>query len=308
MSSIRNIFVLGLSSPCPPKVIEEALRFFQCRGINAEFSCDPSEQYERKDFLFSCSSIENRVSALDRFIRGGINADLCLSLRGGFGALEVLSHFESPENFKGRVPICGFSDTTALLVALHSLFGVCHGYHGPSFLSFGAEENKPHREEMWEHLSSLLNGSRKQIFSGEQIAHAYGPKEGSGILIGGNLRTIQSLLGTSWQPDFSGKVLFLEELNEKPFEIYRALLQLKNSRGFDQLSGILFGDMLRCVHPRGMGPSVEEVIREVFQNSSFPVFQGAPFGHGARNLALPIGQRASLSEGGLELLPQEVQS
>src|SRR5690606_13344001 len=87
MRKVSSLFVLGLSSPCPPTPITRAAAFFRERGISVAYSCDPSQQYQRSDYLFSCAPIPDRVRALTELLAGDVAADLVLSLRGGFGAL-----------------------------------------------------------------------------------------------------------------------------------------------------------------------------------------------------------------------------
>lgn len=292
--------MLGLSAPCPPKPAEEAEKFFRDKGITVSFSCDPARYYGKKDHLFSCDSIPNRVQAISDLLEGRTKADLCLSLRGGFGVLETLDRMPAQLSSKAVPSVVGFSDSTAFLTALFQRYGLV-SLHGPSFLSFGADDKIGQRESMWTHLRELLEG-KKQIFSSTEMEHGWGPSQGEGVLVGGNLRTFLSLFGTVWQPKIDGALLFFEELNETPFEIYRSFLQLRLSEGFAGIRGIVLGDFLNCLHPRSLGPTLGEVFEEVFREVPFPVYRGAPFGHGPVNKALPVGRLATLSPAGLELL------
>ena len=110
---------------------------------------------------------------------------------------------------------------------------------------------------------------------------------------------VTCLIGTPWQPDFAGKILFLEESGERPYRVLRMLTQLRLAGVFEKVSGIILGSFHGCTHSQG--PSVEEIFAALFSSATYPVLHGVPFGHADLNLPIPIGGRARLREGGVDI-------
>ena len=96
------------------------------------------------------------------------------------------------------------------------------------------------------------------------------PVQRSGILYGGCLSILVSLLGTPWEPSTEGKLLFLEDTGAKPYQIDRMLWQLRHAGKLDGVAGIIFGEMLDCVSPGTANSLLEEVISTCFMISRVP--------------------------------------
>jgi muramoyltetrapeptide carboxypeptidase len=119
-----------------------------------------------------------------------------------------------------------------------------------------------------------------------------------GTLYGGCLSILVSLLGTPWEPQTEGKLLFLEDTGAKPYQIDRMLWQLRHAGKLDGVSGIIFGEMLDCASP-GMPPEfLEQVIATVFEDFDGPIAVGLRSGHVSRqNVTLLFGAEAELRVG-----------
>jgi muramoyltetrapeptide carboxypeptidase len=114
-------------------------------------------------------------------------------------------------------------------------------------------------------------------------------------LVGGCLSVLVTTLGTPYEIHPRGKLLFLEDVGEKPYRIERMLTHLKMAGKLDQLAGVVFGDFSRC---DGDGSrELVDIIGELFCESRYPVVTGMKAGHGEENLALPIGVRMRLDAG-----------
>jgi muramoyltetrapeptide carboxypeptidase len=121
----------------------------------------------------------------------------------------------------------------------------------------------------------------------------------SGQLIGGNLSLLCALMGTPYQPSFREKIIFLEEVDEKPYRVDRMLTQLLNAGVLQQAAGIAVGVCERCEDPkakttREYRQTLDDVLRERLRPLKIPVVIGLPFGHGQHNATLPFGGRATL--------------
>ena len=111
-------------------------------------------------------------------------------------------------------------------------------------------------------------------------------------MMGGCLSLLVTTLGTPYEIDTRGKLLFLEDVGEKPYRIERLLTQLKMAGKLDQVAGVLFGDFTDCAAD---GPrDIEQIVRDLFREASYPVVMGMRAGHGQENLALPFGARMVL--------------
>ena len=120
--------------------------------------------------------------------------------------------------------------------------------------------------------------------------------EAEGILYGGCLSILVASLGTPFEIKTKGTILFLEDIAAKPYQIDRMLMQLKLAGHFDEVRGIVFGEMLDCVQTAGQGYTLEEVVTRIVGDLGIPVAYGVRSGHvTSGNITLPIGVRAKLS-------------
>jgi muramoyltetrapeptide carboxypeptidase len=122
------------------------------------------------------------------------------------------------------------------------------------------------------------------------------PGRASGRLLGGNLAVLSALVGTPYMPDFTGAILFLEETGEAEYRIDRMLTQLALAGVLGKLAGVVFGQCTRCSgqEPNYSGFTVSEIFEQHFAPLGVPAFQGAPFGHVANQVSLPVGVRAEI--------------
>ncbi|MDO6461575.1 LD-carboxypeptidase [Granulosicoccaceae sp. 1_MG-2023] len=211
--------------------------------------------------------------------------------RGGYGAPRLL-----PLIRRGMVPsprlLCGFSDITVLLQACEARLPAVLPVHGPNLATPGLLGADADATANRERLRQLVFGTAAVIDMPLEVIRA---GEADAPLTGGCLSLIAHLLGTPLEPDFRGKVLFLEDVGEKPYVIDRLLTQLRLAGKFNRLAGLVFGDMQGCSD--GVNP-LAQVIADCLGPVPFPVLFGLPAGHGPRNLAFALGQRARISAAG----------
>lgn len=227
-------------------------------------------------------SDKHRAGLINRlFADDAIKAIFCA--RGGFGCLRVLPYLDYELVTKNPKTLIGFSDITALLVTLMQRCGLA-GLHGPvvTSLAFADEESKVRLKQV------LTAGDPVDLSPVDPIV----VKEGrvSGILTGGNLATLCHLVGTDYVPDFSGKIVLLEDVNEAPYRIDRMLTQMRLAGCFDSMAGLVLGSFKDC----GSINSTLEVFEDLFADFDGPIMAGFPVGHGETNLAIPVGVKAEL--------------
>ncbi len=228
-------------------------------------------------------------------------------IRGGYGSARLLARLDLPALARARKPLVGFSDVTALLVPLCAGAGlVC--FHGPVLTQLA---RLPAGDRAW--LVALLRGERAPgpVPFGRVRGVVAGSAEGR--LMGGNLTVLASLCGTPQAPRFRGCIAFLEDVGEPAYRLDRSFRQLVASGAFAGVRGLVLGQLEGCT-PAGRGAyAARAVLERAAAELGVPLLSGAPFGHGRRNVALPLGVRAGLRAGGrtggaLELLERAVEA
>jgi muramoyltetrapeptide carboxypeptidase len=223
-----------------------------------------------------------RLADLGAFLEDpGLKAVICA--RGGYGCLRLLPMMEAVDLDRPAKWLIGFSDVTAL----HHFLQVRAGWvtlHGPMVTTL-ATADKVSREHLW----SILSASAANPLH-YPLGEALFPGAAAGTLIGGNLATLNHLLGTPYQPDFNGCLLFLEEVGEAPYRIDRMLTQMALAGCFDGLVGMALGQFSNC----GSWEQIRSIFLERLAPFGIPVAAGLTAGHGTPNLTLPLGVRASL--------------
>jgi muramoyltetrapeptide carboxypeptidase len=198
--------------------------------------------------------------------------------RGGYGTLRLLEHLDF--TLLGAHPkyFIGFSDITNLL-CLFSGRGHIVTFHGPTVAHLG-EVTEPARQQFYRMLTTP---SADLVYFPE--LQALSPGSARGPLIGGNLTTICSLLGTPYALSLSGKILFVEDHNEAPYRLDRMLQQLRLSGSLSGIKAIILGSFTCC----GDIEQVWEIFADLGECLNIPVLAGLPAGHQPDNFTLPLG-------------------
>jgi muramoyltetrapeptide carboxypeptidase len=249
--------------------------------------------------LFFAGTAKQRVADLHAAFADE-DSQIVMCLRGGYGSNYLLPDLDLELIRKHPKPFFAYSDLTGVQLRLLDEAGLA-AFHGPmAAADFYLEEGV--------HLSSFraaLAGELYSVGAGEGLRPL---KQGRahGMLYGGCLSILVSLLGTPWEPATEGKLLFLEDTGAKPYQIDRMLWQLRHAGKLDGVSGIVFGEMLGCASP-GTGPEfLEEVIARVFDDFDGPIAIGLRSGHVSKeNVTLTFGVDAELQVDGeaeLEML------
>jgi muramoyltetrapeptide carboxypeptidase len=112
-----------------------------------------------------------------------------------------------------------------------------------------------------------------------------------GPLVGGNLTILCHSIGTPWQADLRGAILFIEEVNDPYWRMDRRIVHLRAAGLLDGVMGVLVGQVHRSGEPEGDGDVLREVLHDVLGGLGVPVLMGFPAGHGEDNITLPMGVR-----------------
>lgn len=216
---------------------------------------------------------------------------------GGWGSPRVLPYLDY--NLISRKPkvFLGFSDITALLNALYQRTGLItfHGPVGGSNLDPYSLENLKKLIMSAEPAGILASPEKKPselINRGNRVIKL-APGKASGRLVGGNLTLIAALMGTPWEIDTEGAILFLEDVREEVYRVDRMLTQLALAGKFDRVAGVAFGRCSQCNY-EGPSFSLEDVLRDRFGSLRAPAISGLSFGHIEQKLTIPVGAMATL--------------
>jgi len=239
----------------------------------------PEEIFKKKRYLAGDDIVRANV-VNDLFQDPAIDGIICA--RGGFGALRILDHLNWNIIKQNPKPFIGFSDNTAILLAIIDETGNSV-IHGPNVVSF-AHAAKETIDAFYKSLNGSLNII--DITNGRIIR----PGMCKGILKGGNMATISHLLGTRFQSDFKDAVLFFEDIGEPAYKIDRMLTQMKMAGLFNGIRGVITGSFENCDNYEYL----EEILYEIFEGYNVPVLSGLDSGHGKVNLSLNMGARIKI--------------
>ncbi|MBI5518186.1 MAG: LD-carboxypeptidase [Deltaproteobacteria bacterium] len=276
-----RLAVIAPAGPFPPRDFNEGVRRLE---KHFQVSVDP-RCHARQGYLAGPDS--ERAEALLAALRDPSHQAL-IAARGGYGAMRILEHLRDvlPGEISSHpIPLVGFSDLTAFLLAWWKM-GV-KGVHGPMVAALGRAQGS---------LSSVVGallGEEAKPWEGLRV---WAPGKAEGPAVGGNLTLLASLVGTRWMPRLRGSVLFLEDIDERPYRLDRKLTMLRMHRALEGVRGVVLGQFTRC-EPGLDGVTAEQALREGLSSQGVPVYAGAPFGHGDVNLAWVHGARVSLRDG-----------
>jgi muramoyltetrapeptide carboxypeptidase len=246
--------------------------------------------FKRMGFLAGNDS-ERAADLLGMF--GDRDVKAILAARGGYGSGRLLPHLDIEVIRRNPKIFVGYSDLTFLLSHMLQRAELV-AFHGPMVAGLGAIPRAAGA------LLSFLSGDRMgwNLAAREIIQ----PGTAEGVMVGGCLSVIVSTLGTPYETETKDRLLFLEDVNEKPYRIDRMLTQLRQAGKLAGVAGVMFGEMHGCVADTNEAVTVRDVIRQTFANDPYPVVFGLPTGHGTGAATLPLGIRARLAGERLTLL------
>lgn len=274
-----------------PVMYDGAVEFWKERGHHVTFG---RRSRELEDFM--SPSIDAKVDDIHEAFADP-KVKMVISCIGGFNCNSILPRLDYDLIARNPKILCGYSDVTALLNAVHARTGLVT-YHGPHFSTFGLDKD---RDYTWKALMDALSQFGPVQLTPSDAAGEYTvlqPGSCEGPIVGGNLCTLNLLQGTPYMPDLRGKVLFLEDDNIMGeyfcFEFARNLASLLQSEGAQEVAGIVFG---RFEESCGMtADMMRRIIKDVVP-TEIPVVFGADFGHVFPMVTLPIGGRVRVEVG-----------
>ena len=210
--------------------------------------------------------------------------------RGGYGTIRILDKLDFSLFQKNPKWLVGFSDVTVLHSHLHKTLNT-ESIHATMPALFKNGKNKDHSLNSLK--NALFQGSAEYSFLSDPTGR---PGKAQAPIVGGNLSILYALLGTPFDIDTRGKILFLEDLDEYLYHIDRMMMALKWSGKLNQLKGLLVWGLTEMNDNEiPFGKSAEEIVMEAVNEYSYPVAFGFPAGHVDPNEALILGRNAEFS-------------
>jgi muramoyltetrapeptide carboxypeptidase len=240
--------------------------------------------------LYFAGSVDRRARELEEmFVRDEVRAIVCA--RGGYGTNYLLEALDLEKIRPHPKVFVGYSDITTLLTYFHDVAGFTT-FHGPMVAKDWLHEDGVDLPS-W-HAAVSKSASWDVPIGADVSGLVEG--EAEGVLYGGCLSILVASLGTLYEIKTASRILFLEDLAAKPYQIDRMLMQLKLAGCLDEVRGIIFGQMLDCVQTANQGYTLQEVVMRIVGDLAVPVAFGLKSGHvTSGNITLPFGVQAKLT-------------
>ena len=280
---LRSGDLIGLVSPAsPPR--DDALIMRGISSLIAEgYPARLGWSVGARDGYLAGSDTQRAADIMEMFEDERVRAIFCT--RGGYGSARLLDLLDYSLIRANPKILVGFSDITALSMATYAKAGLIT-FAGPMVAAeFAAGIRPVASAALWE---MLRNRRKTRVLPHCAQTSMLHDGRAEGVLLGGNLAVLCSLIGTPWLPDFRGAILFLEEVGESIYRIDRMLLQLKYAGILRKLSGVLLGSFT-SIPDESPNRDLFDVFREYFLPLGVPVLTGIPFGHIPEKITLPIG-------------------
>lgn len=298
---------VGLVTPASNVPEDEELRAAMDLVRSLGFNPKPSPNlFSRTQYL--AGTDKERADDLNAmFADNAVDAIFCV--RGGYGSGRLLRYLDYDMIAANPKIIMGYSDITALLNAIFLRTGLVT-FHGPiaggNFSEYTLGE---YNKVLIEPTRTTIVGqppvfeTQPGIVDWENRLTPIVPGVAEGHLIGGNLSLVVTLLGTPYEPNFEGAILFLEDVSEPPYSVDRMLTHLWMSGKLEQVSGIVLGKFTDDGYDSNTF-SMEQVMRDRLEPLGIPTLRGLMIGHIEDKTVVPVGVQARLdvSAGTLTLL------
>lgn len=285
--------VIGLITPasCPSDTtkIEKSVKYFEKLGYRVEVGKNVGKKY-----YYLAGSDEDRVNDIhEMFQNKKVKAIFCL--RGGYGTVRLLKKINYDIIKKNPKIFVGYSDITALQMAFLTQANLVT-FSGPMPAVDLFENVSSYTEEIFWDL--VTNVHKKYEYKLTNDITAITKSSARGIAIGGNFIVFNTLIGTKFFPSLHNKILFLEEVEEKPYKIDRMLAHLTLQKEFKKVKGIVFGQFEDCYDNNpDDNISLIELLQHYFPVDVYkkPVIYNINFGHIKNFITIPFGIRVSVN-------------
>ena len=208
--------------------------------------------------------------------------------RGGYGSIRIIDNLDFSKLQKHPKWIIGFSDITVLHSLLHQ-----KGYQSVhAIMPISLTHPNPERKAAVQSL--------KDFFAGHKLHYEIAPDslnvpgKAHNEVVGGNISLLVSLLGSKYQINPAGKILYLEDVGEYTYSYDRMLYALKNAGYFDHLKGLIIGGMGVKKDDDFIGETIKQIVLKHVKDKGYPVIFNFPAGHVVDNRVIIFGKKAKI--------------
>lgn len=247
---------------------------------------------------------EHRAKEFNRMFTDS-TVDAVFAMRGGYGASQILDLLDYEAIASNPKLFLGYSDITALHLALGKKAGLST-LHAPTIsTSYVSGLGEWSRASLFRAITATEPLGQIQNPEGEEM-QCLVSGVANGSIVGGNLSLISSLMGTPYEIETTGKLLFLEDVNEEPYKIDRMLTQMALAGKLKDAAGFVLGTFTRCTSARyADGFQVQDVVSNIMVPLGKPTVWNVQVGHGRTNMSLPFGVEARLDAENCSLVIEE---
>ena len=279
---------IGITSPAGYITLQDvqpAIQQMQSWGYTVKLGATIG----KRDFTFGGTDAERAADFQQLLDDASVKAIMCA--RGGYGAVRIIDQLDFSKLQQHPKWIIGFSDITVIHSHLNRNYGIS-SIHSKMCNSFPDDWSKAEPVQ----VETIL--SIRQALAGEKMKYAAVPNEknkngiAEGVLVGGNLKTLESLAGSKSDIKTAGKILFVEDTNEYLYSIDRMFWGLKRTGKLAALSGLVIGGFKIKADDSAddaFGRSLQDIILEKVSAYKYPVCFDFPVGHQKNNFALKCG-------------------
>ncbi len=282
-----RVALLAPASAVPEARLQPALDYV--RGLGLEPVVYPSCYFSNRDGYFAAADAQRAADINDAFADPAIDGIWCI--RGGYGGHRILPLLDLEMIRSNPKWFGGYSDVTAL----HTCFNQTCGFETYHCTMPSTEFEQDEFTAAWLH-KTLFGSLEGKVTNPEgQSMATLVPGKVTGQLCGGNLSLLAASLGTPWEIDTKGKILFLEDIGEKTYRVDSMLTQLRNAGKFEDCAGIILGAWTDCPPEY---PEKTLLLPEIFQQliapAGKPTVTDLACGHVLPTVALPLGRKCTL--------------
>jgi muramoyltetrapeptide carboxypeptidase len=290
--------VAPASPPLVPLMISEMVERLRAHG----FRVKPGINLEKREGYLAGTDRERADDLHAAF--SDPEVDAVLALRGGYGSIRLLPLLDFAAIRAAKKPFIGYSDNTALHLALYQESGLV-SFHGPNASEAFLPGNEAtfrttlFRPEWLRQATTLFAREGQE----DNRLKTLVPGKVSGPLLGGNMTCLLRLVGTPYEPDFRGAILFLEDTGEKAYRVDGMFTHLRLAGILEQIGGLVLGKFDHGEETERW--RIEGCLKREAERIGVPCVAGAPIGHMPDQIIVPHGAGAELdaAEGSLKIVP-----
>ncbi|MGB5596644.1 MAG: LD-carboxypeptidase [Crocosphaera sp.] len=290
---------VGLVSPAGTTFITENINIVQdavkALGLVPYLAPHLLEQYG-----YLAGQDQERAADINQFFADP-KIDMLLPIRGGWGCARILPYLDYNLIKNNPKIIVGFSDLTALLIAIYTKSGLVT-FHGPNgFTSWRTDQVNSFKKALFTENKIIFKNQRdgdddNRLMQVKNRIQTITPGTAKGKLIGGNLSVLSGIIGSPYVPDLTGYILFIEDVGENIYRIDRMITHLKIAGILDKLSGFIFGQCTNCLPNGDYGSlTLEQVLNDHIKPLGIPAWFGAQIGHIEPILTFPMGVEVEIN-------------